>query len=145
VQAGDLRLGFIGELHPQVAAVWELGQTAVWSIDLGLVAAVAPERTAFVPFASFPAATEDLAVLVGLEVAAAEVIAVVREAGGAELESVELFDVYEGEQVGSGRRSLALHVGFRAADRTLTTEEIATAREAIAAALASRLGGELRA
>ena len=72
--------------------------------------------------------------MVGGGVAARGLIATVRDAAGAELESVALFDVYEGEQVGEGRRSLALHLEFRAADRTLTAEEVAVAREAIAAA-----------
>ena len=75
---------------------------------------------------------------------AAEVVAVVREAGGGELERAQIFDVYRGAQVGEGRVSLALHLEFRAADRTLTDEDVALARRAIAAALQARLGGELR-
>jgi phenylalanyl-tRNA synthetase beta chain len=72
------------------------------------------------------------------------VIGVVREAGGAQLARVEVFDVYRGAQVGEARVSLALHLEFRAADRTLSDEDVAQARQAIAAALAARLGGELR-
>jgi len=69
----------------------------------------------------------------------------VREAGGAELLRADVFDVYRGEQVGPGRASLALRLEFRAPDRTLTDEEAAAIRERIVAALAERLGGELRA
>jgi phenylalanyl-tRNA synthetase beta chain len=75
---------------------------------------------------------------------AGDVVAVVREAGGAELARVEVFDIYRGAQVGDGRVSLALHLEFRAADRTLTDEDVAARRSEIAAALAARLGGELR-
>jgi phenylalanyl-tRNA synthetase beta chain len=78
-------------------------------------------------------------------VAAGDVIATVRAAGGPELELVELFDVYGGEQVGPGRVSLALHLEFRAADRTLTDDEVSAQRDAIATALAQQHGGELRA
>ena len=73
-------------------------------------------------------------------------VAVVREAGGAQLARVEVFDVYRGAQVGEGRVSLALHLEFRAADRTLTDEEVAAARAARSPPRwRERLGGELRA
>ena len=72
-------------------------------------------------------------------------IAAVRSAGGASLASVEVFDVYRGAQVGEGRVSLALHLEFRADDRTLTDQDVAAAREQIAAALREAVGGELRA
>jgi phenylalanyl-tRNA synthetase beta chain len=145
VLAGGGRLGFIGELHPAVAAGWELGATAVWALDLGLVADAAPSTTVYDPFASFPALREDLAVVVPKSVAVGDVIATVRASGGRDLETVELFDVYDGEQVGPGHVSLALHLEFRAGDRTLTDDEVATDRAAIAKALAERHGGELRA
>jgi phenylalanyl-tRNA synthetase beta chain len=145
VLAGEQRLGFIGELHPGVAALWELGATAVWALDLGLVAGAAASTTAYKAFASFPALREDLAIVVPETVAVGDVIATVRAAGGRDLETVELFDVYAGEQVLPGHVSLALHLEFRADDRTLTDDEVATERAAIAKALAERHGGELRA
>ena len=74
----------------------------------------------------------------------ADVVAAVRGAGGELLIGAEVFDVYAGEQVGPGRRSLALHLEFRAADRTLTDEEVAALRERIVAALAEQLGAEPR-
>ncbi len=138
-------LGCIGELHPQVAASWELPQTAVWLVNLDALAALAPQTATYAPFGSFPALREDLAIVVAAERPAAEVIATVRAAAGPELESVELFDVFKGDQVGPGRVSLALHLEFRAPDRTLTAEEVADRRQAIAKALAREVGGELRA
>ena len=77
-------------------------------------------------------------------VEAAQVRALVAEAGGELLRSIAVFDLYRGEQVGEGRKSLALRLEFRAADRTLTDEEVAAVRERIEAALAERLGGSLR-
>jgi len=145
VLAGETRLGFVGELHPLVAAEWDLQRVAVWAIDLGLAAGLVPELVRYAPFAEYPAVREDLAVVVADGVPAAEVLAVVRDAGGPELARVEVFDVYHGSQVGEGRVSLALHLEFRAADRTLTDADVAERRGEIAAALAQRLGGELRA
>ncbi|HYM58242.1 MAG TPA: hypothetical protein VES79_09785, partial [Solirubrobacteraceae bacterium] len=78
------------------------------------------------------------------DVAAALVVEVVREAGGALLRRAEVFDVYRGAQVGEGRASLALRLEFRAPDRTLTDEEVAQRREKIVAELAERLGAQLR-
>ena len=145
VMANDTRIGLIGEVHPQVTAAWDLGLTSVWTINLDLLALLAPEVIHFTAFGSFPAVREDLAVVVADSVAAGDVIATVRAAGGPDLELVELFDVYSGEQVGPGRVSLALHLEFRAADRTLTDDAVSARRAAIATALAERHGGELRA
>ncbi len=144
VFAGAMRLGFVGELHPLVAAAWDLDAAAVWVIDLDRAAELAPELVRYASFAEYPAVREDLAVTVAQDCPAADVVSVVREAGGGDLARVEIFDVYRGAQVGEGRVSLALHLEFRAADRTLTDEDVALARRAIAAALQARLGGELR-
>jgi phenylalanyl-tRNA synthetase beta chain len=145
VLAGDLRLGFLGELHPLVAAGWDLERAAVWVIDLDGVAQLAPEVVRYEPFAEYPPVREDLAVVVSESVTAGQVIAAVRDAGGAALARVEVFDVYRGAQVGEGRVSLALHLEFRAADRTLTDEDVAAVRRQIAATLQQRLGAQLRA
>ncbi len=136
-------LGFLGELHPAVAASWDLGRTAVFAIDLGELAAVAPETVAFRPFGAFPPLRQDLAVTLPEGVAAGEVLARVRAAGGETLGEAEVFDVYTGAQVGEGRRSLALALSFRALDRTLTDEDVAPARARIVDAL-REIGGELR-
>ena len=93
---------------------------------------------------SFPAVIQDIAVVVDEDVPAAEVERVVREAAGELLDRVELFDVYRGEQLGEGRKSLALRLEFRSPERTLTDEDVAAARVAIEAELA-KLGGGLRA
>ena len=101
--------------------------SAAWAIDLGAVAALAPEVVRYPPFAVFPSVREDLAVVVGDGVAPATCRRRPRR-GGAALARVEIFDVYRGAQVGEGRVSLALHLEFRAPDRTLTDEEVAERR-----------------
>jgi phenylalanyl-tRNA synthetase beta chain len=136
-------LGFLGELHPRVAASWDLERTAAFAVDLGKLAAVAPELVSFRAFGSHPPLRQDLAVTLPESVAVATVLERVRASGGESLEQVELFDVYAGSQVGEGRRSLALALSFRAPERTLTDEDIAPVRERIVSALAE-IGGELR-
>jgi phenylalanyl-tRNA synthetase beta chain len=143
VFAGEQQLGFIGELHPLVASAWDLERTAVFTVDLGKLAAAAPAVVSFSELASVPSLRQDLAVTLPAGVGAGEILQRVEAAGGETLEDIDVFDVYAGEQVGEGRRSLALALTFRAHDRTLTDEDIAPARERIIAALAE-IGGELR-
>ena len=138
-----LALGLLGELHPLVAESWGLQRTAAFLLDLGKVAAAAPDVSSFSPFAAFPVLRQDLAVTLPVGVSAQEVLASVREAGGQTLAQADIFDVYSGEQVGEGRRSLALALSFRSPERTLTDEDVAPVREQIVDALA-KLGGELR-
>jgi phenylalanyl-tRNA synthetase beta chain len=143
VHSGELALGFLGELHPLVAASWDLERTAVFAIDLGKVARLAPPVSSFAAFGAFPPLRQDLALTLPDAVPAAELLARVRDTAGAALEDVRVFDVYSGEQVGEGRRSLALTLTFRALERTLTDEDVAPIRERILAAVAE-IGGELR-
>jgi phenylalanyl-tRNA synthetase beta chain len=149
VLAGAETLGFLGEVHPLVASAWDLPnagtgeRTAAFAIDLGKVAAAAPPVIAFQGFAAVPSLRRDLAVTLPATVPAEDVLARVRNAGGKMLKDASVFDVYTGEQVSEGRRSLALALSFQAAEKTLTDEDIAPARERIVTALAE-LGGELR-
>ncbi len=144
VLAGSETLGFLGEVHPLVAGAWDLERTAVFALDLGKVAAASPEVVAFRSFSAVPSLRRDLAVTLPEAISAAQALEGVREAAGEMLEDVKVFDVYSGEQVGEGRRSLAFAMSFRSAERTLTDQDIAPARERILAAL-GEMGGELRA
>ena len=143
VLAGDRTLGSIGELHPLVARAWDLDRVAVFIVDVGLLAEESPAVSAFQSFALVPPLRQDIAVVLPAGVSAERLLVAVREAAGEVLEDASIFDVYTGEQVGAGRRSLALALAFRARERTLTDEEVAPARERIVAAVAA-LGGELR-
>ena len=136
-------IGWIGELHPLVAQSWELPSVSVFEVDLDRLIAAVPRETEYEDLIGYPPLRQDLAVVLGEDVAAARVLATVREAGGELLREARVFDVYKGSQVGAGRRSLALALSFRASDRTLADEDVAPVRERIVAALGA-LGGELR-
>jgi phenylalanyl-tRNA synthetase beta chain len=139
-----VQVGLLGEVHPRVAERWDLPQVATFLVDLDKTLPLAPESRPFRPVGQFPDARFDLAVLVPDDVTAARTVAVARKAGGTLLEDVSVFDAYRGKGVPDGQVSLALHVRLRAADRTLTDEEIAGARDSIVGALTERLGGVLR-
>jgi phenylalanyl-tRNA synthetase beta chain len=137
--------GWIGELHPLVAAQWDLDQT-VAAFELELDVVPEPPTRIYEDVTSFPEVREDLAVVVADEVSAAQVIEVVRRGGAPLLQSVDVFDVYRNPaRLGEGKVSLALRLSYRAPDRTLTDQEVAGKREQITRALADELGGRVRA
>jgi phenylalanyl-tRNA synthetase beta chain len=146
VLAADGReLGWIGELHPLVARAWELdGPVTAFEIDFGTVAELAPGESTYRDVTTFPGVLQDIAVVVPEEVPAAEVEAAVRAGGGELLDRLAIFDLYHGEQVAEGRKSLAMRLEFRAPDRTLTDDEVAERRAAIERELEG-IGGRLRA
>jgi phenylalanyl-tRNA synthetase beta chain len=139
-------VGWLGEIHPAVAAGWGQSETvAGFELDLDAVCAHVPPLTTYRDVTSFPEVREDLAVVVSDKVAATEVLAVARRAGSPLLSAVEVFDVYrDPARLGEGNVSLALRLSFRVADRTLTDEEVAAKRGKIAAALADQLNGRVR-
>ena len=137
--------GWLGEIHPAVAAGWDLEQAAGFELDFGVLARAADVTPGYDDVTTFPSVRQDLAIVVPDGTSAAEVVAVVKQAGGALLSRAEVFDVYRGAQVGEGSASLALRLEFRAGDRTLTDEEADTRRAKIVAALADKLGAQLRA
>jgi phenylalanyl-tRNA synthetase beta chain len=144
---GERNIGWVGELHPQVARAWDLvGPVAGFEIDLDAVAELTEGTTeVYGDVTSFPAVLQDIAVVVGDDVPAAAVVEAVRGGAGPLLAEVALFDVYRGEQAGEGRKSLALRLEFRSPERTLTDEEAARLREQIVDVLSERFGAELRA
>ena len=143
VVVGGESIGWLGELHPLVAQSWELPGAGVFEIDLDRLIAAAPAETGYEDLIGYPPLRQDLAVVLPVDVPAARVLSVARGAAGELLRDVRVFDVYTGSQVGEGRRSLALALSFRAADRTLADEDVAPVREQIVTALTA-LGGELR-
>jgi phenylalanyl-tRNA synthetase beta chain len=142
---GDAPAGWLGEVHPTVAAQWDLTDP-VAAFELDLDAAVELVATPqYMDLTSFPELREDLAVIVDDSVSAAEVVAVARRVGGNLLAGADVFDVYrDAERIGAGNVSLALRLRFRASDRTLTDEDVAARRRKIAGALASELQGRVR-
>jgi phenylalanyl-tRNA synthetase beta chain len=132
--------GWLGELHPA-----ELdGEWGVFELDLDALAA-ATGSTRFEPVSDFPELRQDLAFAVDEDVSAAEILAVIRAAGGALLRDVSVFDEYRGPQVGEGKRSLAFRLAFGSPERTLADEDVAPVREAIAETVGNAFGAVLRA
>jgi phenylalanyl-tRNA synthetase beta chain len=145
IKVGERVLGHAGELHPKVCKAFGLpARSAAAEIDLDalLEHATAPRGPRF---SSYPVAKEDVALVVDATVAAAAVEAALREGAGELLESIHLFDVFTGEQVGEGKKSLAFALRFRAPDRTLKEGEAAAARDAAVALAAERTGAVQRA
>ena len=121
------------------------GGWGYFELDLDSLFERVPEVPLYEDVITYPAVKQDLAFAVDEEVAAAALVSAAREAAGTELREMTPFDVYRGEQVGEGRKSIAFRVEFRSPERTLTDEEAAGLREKIVAALRERFGAELRA
>ncbi len=141
---GEEVIGYAGELHPN--ACEQLGlppRTCAMELDFRALGSYAEPLVKAPHISTYPPATLDLALVVPDEVSAADVTAALRTGAGDLLEDLRLFDVYTGEQVGPGHKSLAFALTFRAPDRTLTTEEATAARDAAVAAAAG-LGAALR-
>ncbi len=133
--------GWVAQLDPRLLE----GEWSAFELDLAEVFAQVPERILYEDVITFPAVKEDLAFVVDESVPAGELIAAAREAAGPELRTMRVFDVYRGEQVGPGKKSLAFSVVFQSPERTLADEDAAVLRGKIVAALRERFGAELRA
>jgi phenylalanyl-tRNA synthetase beta chain len=137
--------GHAGELHPGVCAAHGLPRgSAALEVDLGFLIDHAVAVAAAPDLSIFPVAKEDVALVVADDVSADELARTLREGAGDLCESVRLFDVYTGAQIGAGRKSLAFALRFRAPDRTLTETETGAARDAAVALAATRHGAEQR-
>ncbi len=144
VSVGDVPVGWLGEVHPLVCREWDVESAVGFEIATAalLGAATVGEET-YEDVTTYPAVHQDLAVVVPDEVTAVAVHDAVLEGGGELLRSARVFDLFEGAQLGEGHKSLALRLEFRAADRTLTDEEVAGLRGSIKAELEA-IGGSLR-
>ncbi|MFG3381140.1 phenylalanine--tRNA ligase subunit beta [Streptomyces sp. NPDC047999] len=141
----EVLVGHAGELHPRVVKALHLPErTCAMELDLDLLESASAGAVRAPGISAFPVATQDVALVVADEVPAADVEAALREGAGPLLESLRLFDVFTGEQIGEGRKSLAYALRFRAADRTLTVDEASAARDAAVALAAERTGASLR-
>ena len=133
--------GVLGELHPRALE----GEWGVLELDLLDLFAVAHEPVVYEDVISYPAVRQDIAVSVDEAVPVGELIATARRAAGPELREARVFDVYRGDQVAAGRKSVAFSVLFQSSERTLTEDDATRLREAIVGALTDRHGAELRA
>ncbi|TVL93093.1 phenylalanine--tRNA ligase subunit beta [Streptomyces sp. SAJ15] len=145
VDGEEILVGNAGELHPRVTKALGLPErTCAMEIELDRLERAGAGAVQAPRVSTFPVATQDVALVVDASVAAADVEAALRAGAGELLESLRLFDVFTGEQLGEGRKSLAYALRFRAADRTLTAEEASAARDAAVATAVERTGAVLR-
>jgi phenylalanyl-tRNA synthetase beta chain len=143
VSVDGVVVGHAGELHPAVCADLEVPKRSC-ALELNLSLVPLPGPTPAPSLSNFPPALIDVALVVPVSVPAAAVEQSIVDGAGPLLESVRLFDVYTGSQVGEGRKSLAYKLTLRAADRTLTAEEAVAARDAAVAVAAQRFQATLR-
>jgi len=145
IESGRKRLARLGQVAPKLAAAAGLERPA-WAavLDFTAIADAVPSRRRFQPLPKYPAVKRDLAILVDRAAPHGEVEETIRRSGGRLLESVKLFDVFEGEQLGSDKKSLAYALEFRSPDRTLQDREVDEAVQDIVRALGSAVGATLR-
>ena len=128
-----------GELHPQVVKHFDLsGKVYMFEIDLEAVLSITVPPFRYQSFSKFPGTSRDLAIVAPVSVTSGDIVALIKEHGGEYLESVSIFDVYEGEHIEAGYRSLAYNLQFRSMDGTLNDEDIDGAIQAIIDALATK-------
>jgi phenylalanyl-tRNA synthetase beta chain len=146
VLSGEQVLGVFGELHPMVQEHYEFEALPVLAAELDADLLVALSRVEFEhqPLSNYPAMVEDIAVIVPEEVSAAALEAAIHQAGGKLLVNVRLFDVYRGEKLGLGKKSMAYQLTYQAFDRTLNDKDAATIRNRIVRALEREFGAVLR-
>ncbi len=142
--SGKRDIGQIGELHPHTGE--KLGipyRTAMVQINLNAVLEVLEERNAYTPLAQYPSVDRDIALVVDRDVQDAEIRELIL--GVSELiESVSLFDMYQGEHIEEGKKSLAYHITYRNKEKTLTAEEVDALQEEVLNVLGKKVGAEIR-
>lgn len=145
VIAQGATVGHVGQIHPQTLAACELRQEVfVFELDLSALARIEPVAAAHRPLPRFPSVKRDLAVVVDAAVTAAALEESIRGHGGDLVRQVTLFDVYSGDKIGAGKKSMAYSLDFQRGDRTLIDEEVNRVLDRILAGLAADHAAELR-
>lgn len=138
-------IGYLGELHPVVAKNYEIGtKTYLAVLDMEKLVAYANRDIIYKPLPKFPAMSRDIAMLVAEDITVQQIADVIKKNGGEFLESVTLFDVYQGAQIEKNFKSVAYSISFRSADRTLVDADIQEGMQAILDQLATELNAQLR-
>ena len=138
------RIGLIGQVHPTEQKKRDLKNTYVMEMNLANVLAIETDELLYVPVPRFPSSSRDIALVVSRETSAGALEAVIRGAGGELLKEVRLFDLYEGDNVEEGKKSVAFSLTYANPERTLTDEEVVKAHENVLTALTNEAGALLR-
>ena len=148
--SGETQIGVFGELHPQVRerfdwpVTYKANQILAADLDLDALLALIPALTETAPVPEFPPVLEDLALVVDESLPAERVAEIIRNTGGKVIADVRLFDVYRGEKIGVGKKSLAYSITYQAGDKTLSDKDVAGIRAHILRRLEQELGAKLR-
>jgi phenylalanyl-tRNA synthetase beta chain len=138
-------IGFLGEISAEILEKLKIKDKVVaFEIDFEKLAKLASEEHEYRPLSRFPAAVRDLALLVPLETKVEDVLNKIETAGGSLIRDVDLFDIYEGEELPEGKKNLAFHIVYQAADRTLTSQEIEKIQTKIIQSLEKEVNWEVR-
>ncbi|WP_047999541.1 phenylalanine--tRNA ligase subunit beta [Lactiplantibacillus herbarum] len=144
IYVGDQLVGFVGEVHPTTAKAYKVRETYVFELDLTALIALPKARQQYQPISKFPSMTRDVAMLIDDNVTNATIVALINQKGGAHLQDVQLFDVYNGSHVPDGKKSLAYTLTYQNQDATLVDEEVTQAFDKVLTALTDELGAEIR-
>ena len=145
IKINDQTVGAFGELHPLVKEKYELGDSPVLVAELDLeTLRVLNPTYGITPVPEFPPVLEDIAVIVDESVAASRIEALICQTGGKSVTNVRLFDLYRGDQIGAGKKSLAYNLTYQATDKTMTDAEAAAIRNKIVKRLEQEVGAKLR-
>jgi phenylalanyl-tRNA synthetase beta chain len=145
VTAAGKSIGTIGQVHPEIAENFEIpGDTVLCEMDIDAIYGLADLNRKYSELPRYPAVSRDIAIVVDEDVSAGSIIKLIKEAAGYNLEDVEFFDMYKGEQIGSGKKSLAFSMTYRSAERTLTEDEVGTSFDKVVKILEDKTGAMLR-
>ncbi|NLK21982.1 MAG: phenylalanine--tRNA ligase subunit beta [Epulopiscium sp.] len=145
ISINNKEIGYLGELHPMVSESYDIeARVYVGVIDVPDILKAANLDREYKPLPKYPAVSRDIAMLVKDEILVKDIENVIKQRGGKNLESYELFDVYKGKQIEEGYKSVAYSITFRATDRTLKEEEVNKAVKKILNGLETNLGAQLR-
>jgi phenylalanyl-tRNA synthetase beta chain len=137
-------IGFIGQLHPQLQSDFDLDPTYCFELSLDHLLDHLPQEISYVTLAKFPSIQRDLALVVDREAVAGNLASTILEVGAPLLKSVHLFDVYEGDRIEAGKKSLAFSLTYQDPEKTLTDEDVAVVQEKVVKELAQKWQADLR-
>ncbi|KMM37450.1 phenylalanine--tRNA ligase subunit beta [Guptibacillus hwajinpoensis] len=144
VHLDDELIGYIGQLHPEVEKELDLSETYVFEINLEALLKADVDHLKYKKLPRFPSVTRDVALVVNESLEAGQVKRVIEEAGGAKLVEINLFDVYQGEHLEEGKKSLAFSLRYYNPEQTLTEEEVKKAHDRVLTAVEEQFGAALR-
>ncbi|PYZ97273.1 phenylalanine--tRNA ligase subunit beta [Alteribacter lacisalsi] len=144
VIVGGRNAGFLAQLHPALAKEWSLKEVYVYELDFDVLTENTKGDVRYEPIPRFPSIDRDIALVVDEKVSAGRIEAVIREEGGHLLRDVKLFDLYEGENLDRGKKSVAFALRYLDPERTLTDDDVSTVHNRVVEALEEKLGAVLR-